>query len=272
MNPWVPEPVRIARVVRETADTVTLDLDTSHAPRAFRPGQFHMLTVWGQGEVPISISGPPSAPWTQVHTIRAVGAVTRPLCALKPGDTVGLRGPYGTGWPVDEAVGDDVVLVAGGIGLAPLRPVIYEILAHRERYDRVALLVGARTPEDLLFTDELRAWRGRFDMQVRVTVDRGGAEWRGSVGLVTKLIEKVRFDPDDTTLMTCGPEVMMHFVAREAGRLGLPDDRIWVSMERNMKCGAGLCGHCQWGPHLVCKDGPVYRWSAVSNLLATRTL
>lgn len=272
VNPWVPEPVTVTSVAQETRDTITLSLDTAHAPRRFRPGQFHMLTVFGHGDVPISISGPPSAPWAQVHTIRAVGAVTRPLCALSVGATVGLRGPFGTSWPLVEARGDDVVLLAGGIGLAPLRPVIYHLLEHRQDYGNIAILVGARSPDDLLFTRELKAWRGRFDLQVRVTVDSGGADWRGSVGVVTRLVARARFDPDDTVVMTCGPEVMMHFAVREMRQHGVSEERMWVSMERNMKCGVGLCGHCQWGPHLVCRDGPVYRWPDIAPLLGVRSL
>lgn len=271
-NPWLPEPVRVAAVQRETRDIVTLSLDLAHAPRPFQPGQFHMLTVPGHGEVAISLSGSPFAPWTHVHTVRVAGAVTGPLCEVRPGDVIGLRGPFGTGWPVDEARGDDVVLVAGGIGLAPLRPVIYHLLRNRQDYGKLVFLVGARSPADLPYADELRAWRSRFDLQVRVTVDSGGPDWRGSVGVVTRLAPQSRFDPTDTTVMTCGPEVMMHVVADDMVRLGVPADRVWVSLERNMQCGVGLCGHCQWGPHLLCRDGPVLRWSVVSDLLRVRGL
>ncbi|MCB9685543.1 MAG: FAD/NAD(P)-binding protein [Alphaproteobacteria bacterium] len=248
---------------QETSDTVTFELDASAAPVRFRPGQFTMLWRYGLGEVAISVSGDPREPERLVHTIRAVGAVTRPITQLRPGDVLGVRGPFGRPWPVDEAEGSDVVLVAGGLGMAPLRPAWLHLLANRERYGRVLLLVGARTPADLLFPDQLGAWRARFDTEVQVTVDRADAGWRGPIGVVTRLLERAGLDPARTRVMTCGPEVMMKFVAREALRQGIPADRIAVSMERNMQCAIGVCGHCQWGADFVCRDGPVFGWDRV---------
>lgn len=256
--------MQVQQVVRETADTVTLTLDASAHPMRFLPGQFNMLFRLGHGEVPISISGDHAEPDKLVHTIRDVGPGSHPLTTVLPGDVLGVRGPYGTAWPVEEAEGADVVVVAGGIGLAPLRPVILHLIRHRARYARVILLYGARTPSELLFLRQLHHWRGRFDMEVEVTVDRAGEDWFGAVGVVTRLLERARFDADDAVVMTCGPEVMMRFVVREALQQGVPPERVFLSMERNMKCAVGLCGHCLWGPDFVCRDGAVFRWSEVA--------
>jgi NAD(P)H-flavin reductase len=236
----------------------------------FLPGQFNMLYLFGIGEVPISISGDPARPRPTVHTLRAVGAVTRGLAALAKGAVVGLRGPFGTGWPMAAARGHDVVIIGGGIGLAPLRPAIYHILAHRRDYGRVTILHGARSPRDLLHTKELERWRSRFDLEVEVTVDRAAPGWHGRVGVVTILLGRAGFDPPATVAMACGPEVMMRYAVRELVRKGVPDEQIWVSLERNMKCAVGFCGHCQFGPTFVCKDGPVFPHPRVASLLGTR--
>ena len=264
-DPWVPTPMEVQQVIRETADTVTLTLDASARPLHFAPGQFNMLFRLGFGEVPISISGDPAEPDKLVHTIRSVGATSHPLTTVLPGDVLGVRGPYGSAWPVEAARGSDVLIVAGGIGLAPLRPAILQLLRNRAHYARVLVLYGARNPADLLFLRQLHHWRGRFDLDVQVTVDRAPADWFGPVGVVTRLMERARFDPDDTVVMTCGPEVMMRFVVREAEHQGVPPQNIYLSMERNMKCAVALCGHCLWGPDFVCKDGAVFRWDAVAH-------
>jgi NAD(P)H-flavin reductase len=180
---------------------------------------------------------------------------------------LGLRGPFGSSWPVELAEGKDVVVVAGGIGLAPLRSVIYHVMARRERYGLVALLYGARTPADMLYRRELERWRSHFDLEVFVTVDRATGTWRGSVGVVTKLIQLVSFDPQNTLAFVCGPEIMMRFTAAELQKRGVAPDHLYVSMERNMKCAVGLCGHCQFGPRFVCKDGPVFAYSDVRDWL-----
>ena len=226
-----------------------------------------MLYVFGVGEVPISISGDPAQPEILVHTTREVGTVTRAMRALKQGDVVGVRGPYGSVWPVKAAEDHDLVLVAGGIGLAPLRPALYHAVANRERYGRVVLLYGARTPEDILYKGELRKWRSKFDLEVFVTVDRATGTWQGSVGLVTTLIKRAPFDPHRTVAMLCGPEVMMRFTAQELLKRGVPDSSVYLSLERNMKCAIGFCGHCQFGPHFVCKDGPVFAYDHVRRLI-----
>ena len=256
-----PRPFRVLEVGRETGDTFSLTLEPPGGePFRFAPGQFDMLYAFGLGEVPISISGDPARPERLVHTIRAVGGVTRAMQRLAVGDLVGVRGPFGTPWPVDEARGHDVVVVAGGIGLAPLRPVLYHVLLHREQYGRVLLLYGARTPADLLFPRELKLWRSRFDVDVEVTVDRASSQWLGGVGVVTRLIARAPIDGGSALAMVCGPEVMIRFSVMALEKRGVPHARTYVSMERNMKCAVGLCGHCQFGPYFVCRDGPVFRY------------
>ncbi len=202
-----------------------------------------------------------------MHTIRAVGCVTRALQRLGPGASVGLRGPYGTAWPVERALGHDLVIVAGGIGLAPLRPAVYHALAHRAQYGRVVVLYGARSPKDILYTRELREWRGRFDVEVEVTVDRASTEWQGAVGVVTRLVDRSPFDPGSAVAFLCGPEVMIRFGVMALSARGVPDANLFVSLERNMKCAVGLCGHCQMGPFFVCRDGPVFAYDRVRDLL-----
>jgi NAD(P)H-flavin reductase len=273
-DPMLPAPWRIRRARRDTRDTFTLDLEPVNAGDSlpFLPGQFNMLYVFGAGEVPISMSGDPAKPGAMTHTVRAVGAVTRAIGRLKRGDVIGVRGPFGASWPVEEAAGKDIVIVAGGIGLAPLRPVIYHVLARREKYGRVALLYGARTHDDVLYQSELEKWRGRFDLQVEVTVDNvpAGQSWRGHVGVVTSLIGGASFDPAQAAAMICGPEVMMRFTVIELQKRGVSEEGIFISMERNMKCAVGFCGHCQFGSTFICKDGPVFRFDRISPWLSKR--
>jgi len=262
-------PYVVGKVRRETRDTFTLDLFPANgqALGPFRPGQFNMLYVFGVGEVPISISGDPSDPGKMVHTTREVGLVTGAMKRLKQGMSVGLRGPYGTHWPTEESRGKDVLIVAGGIGLAPLRPAVYQVLANRHYYGRVALLYGTRAPEDILYGRELKSWRSNFDLEVYVTVDRASENWRGYVGVVPNLISKAPFDPTHVVAMICGPEIMMRFAVNALLKRGVDNAHIYVSMERNMKCALGFCGHCQLGPKFVCKDGPVFRHDEVAALM-----
>lgn len=260
---------------RESSDVVTIVLPVDEAGldwSGFAPGQFNMLYAFGVGEVPISVSGDPADGERIVHTLRAVGPATQALLALKRGEQVGLRGPFGSRWPVDEATGHDVVLIAGGIGLAPLRPVLYHVLAHRERYGQVVVLYGARTPSDLLFKRELASWRQRPRLQVKVTVDQGDPAWTGDVGVVTTLLPRVSFDAAETVAMICGPEVMMRFAITALRQIGIDTSKIFVSMERNMKCAVGLCGHCQYGASFVCKDGPVFRFKDIEDRFLVREL
>ncbi|HLO78273.1 MAG TPA: FAD/NAD(P)-binding protein [Magnetospirillum sp.] len=272
-DPMLPRLFRVEKVRRELSDTFTMELVAEDGWEfVFQPGQFNMLYVFGVGEIPISISGDPADRSRLVHTTRAVGPVSQALDELKAGDSLGVRGPFGTTWPVEAAYGRDLIFVAGGVGLAPLRPAIYHAMANRERYGRVMVLYGARTPEDILYKKELERWRGRFDMDVLVTVDRATGKWGGNVGVVTNLVMKGGFDPLQTTAFICGPEVMMRYGAQAMEKRGVGRDHIWLSVERNMKCGCGLCGHCQWGPHFVCKDGPVFRYDRIADLFAISEL
>ncbi len=264
-DPMVPVPYRIDRLKRETYDTFTVRLVPVNGASGerFAPGQFNMVYVFGVGEVPISISSDAGTCPVLEHTTRAVGVVTKAMAKLTVGDTVGVRGPFGSHWPVAEEMGREIVIVAGGIGLAPLRPALYHLMKQREKYRRIILLYGARTPEDILYPQELQRWRGQFDLDVQVTVDRAAGGWRGNVGVVTTLVGRYQFDPSNTVALICGPEVMMRFSVMELHKRGVAPDRTFVSMERNMKCAIGFCGHCQYGPTFICKDGPVFRFDRI---------
>jgi NAD(P)H-flavin reductase len=269
VDPFVPQIYRVDRVRRELADTVTLDLTPLSGSRA--PGQFNMLYAFGIGEVAISMSGD-RVHDAFVHTVRDVGAVSGAIAKLAPGAVIGLRGPFGTGWPVKEAEGSDIVIVAGGLGLAPLRPAIYEILANRGRYGRVVILFGSRNPTEMLYRHELEEWRRRLDIDIEVTVDHADADWRGNVGVVPALIPRAAFDPHEAVALICGPEVMMRFTVNALRDVGLPPESIFLSMERNMKCAIGLCGHCQFGSTFVCKDGPVMRFDRIAAIFTVREI
>jgi NAD(P)H-flavin reductase len=268
-NVMVPKLYRVQRVRHEIPGTFTMEMepqDGSTIP-PFATGQFNMLYVFGVGEIPISISGDPGRPTPLVHTTRAVGTVSRALQNLKEGDTLGVRGPFGSHWPIEQATGKDVVIVAGGIGLAPLRSTMYYLIERRAQYDKVSLLYGARTPSEILYRHELERWKARLDLDVYITVDRADSSWRGSVGVVPQLIRRAAFDPYNALALVCGPEIMMRFTAAELEKQGMAADHVYVSMERNMQCAVGLCGHCQYGPHFVCRDGPVFCYSHVQHLL-----
>lgn len=264
-----PVPVRVTSVTKETHDTFTLTVAPPPGDpiSAFEPGQFSMLYVFGVGELPISISGDPAVRDSLTYTIRSVGPATYQLVTRQPGQFIGVRGPFGSSWPLKEARGKSVLIVAGGIGLAPLRPAIYSILRHRGDYNRLVILYGSRSPRDLLYKKEFAAWGLLPDTQALCTVDYGGVSWRGHVGVVTTLFRLVRMQPKETVAMICGPEIMMRYAARELEARGLPPEQIYLSMERNMKCGAGFCGHCQMGPYFVCKHGPVFPYSSIKPYL-----
>jgi len=271
-QPLMPQPTRVLGRRHEAGTVWTLEIEPPAGLPAggFAAGQFNMVYVFGVGEAAISISGPPGEPGPLIHTVRAVGPVSRAITELPAGAAVGLRGPYGTAWPVEAAAGRDVLLVAGGLGLAPLRPALYQILAARERFGRVALLYGTRSPQDIVFGGELEAWRRRGDLQVEVTVDHAAGDWRGSVGVVTSLIPRVAFDPSRAVALVCGPEVMMRFAAGGLIDAGLAPDRIHLSLERNMKCAIAQCGHCQMGPAFVCREGPVMPYPRLQPWLKIR--
>ena len=230
-DPMLPTPYRIQRVKQETDDTFTLELLPEDKSKgfSFAPGQFNMLYVFGVGEVPISISSDPDDAPLLKHTTRVVGTVTKAMRRLKRGEIMGIRGPFGTHWPVEEATGRDVVIVAGGIGLAPLRPALYRLMVEREKFHKIVLLYGTRTPEDMLYRHELEQWRGKFDLEIQVTVDRAASSWRGNVGVVTTMIPRAPFDPSNTFAMVCGPEVMMRFTVMELLKRGVATERTYLS-------------------------------------------
>lgn len=269
-NPMIPAPALVRRIVWETDDTFTLLLEPplfNGMPFHFKPGQFNMLYAFGTGEAAISISSDPSKINNLAHTIHRVGTVTSSLSRLKRGDLIGLRGPFGVPWPMEQAQGRDVCIVAGGIGLAPLRPVIYSILKQRKSFGRVALLYGARSPLDLLYRVELEQWNKHDNFEVLITVDRSDSSWKGHIGVVTNLFSYIKLDARSTIAMVCGPEIMMKYTVEELRHRGVPDEQIYISMERNMKCGIGICGHCQYGPKFVCRDGPVFQLPEVEYLM-----
>jgi NAD(P)H-flavin reductase len=278
-SPFAAHEAVIRRVTRETADTATywmaLTEPAARAAYRFQPGQFNMLLLPGLGEVPISISSDPARPYRLAHTVRSTGRVTDAFRSLHVGSRIGLRGPYGTPWPVREAVGGDLLIVAGGLGMAPVRPALYEAMGAREAFRRVILLLGARGPEHLLYRGDFDGWgswlRAR-GVEVAITVDAADDAWPYGVGVVTTLFDGARLDPSATTAFVCGPEIMMRFAARGLLERGVPAERVYVSMERNMQCGVRLCGHCQLGPYFVCADGPVFPWSRIAPLLEVSEL
>jgi NAD(P)H-flavin reductase len=270
----LPRIARVTRRVRELSDTWTLDLVAADGGPLMRyaPGQFTMMYVLGVGEIPVSISGDAADATRLVQTVRAVGKVSEAVTKLSAGATLGVRGPYGTAWPVADGYGHDVVVVAGGLGLAPLRPALYQLQAERKRFGKLVLLYGTRRPEDILFRRQLATWRRQLDMEIEVTVDRAGADWRGHVGVVTKLIPRLNIDADNAMALVCGPEVMMRFAASALQDIGMPEEAIHLSLERNMKCAVGLCGHCQFAGSFICKDGAVMRYDRVRRLLALKEI
>jgi NAD(P)H-flavin reductase len=266
----MPVPARILDVREENFNTrtYTLQFVDEEIRRMYRftPGQFNMVYVPGVGEAAISISSDPGSTETLDHTIRLVGSVTRAIQRLDTPALVGLRGPFGRGWPLSAMEGKDVVIVAGGIGLAPLRPVVYWLLHNRDLYRRVVLLYGCRTPEDRVFAEELEAWDARGKIHVLVTVDNATGSWTGPVGVVTSLLRRIKVNAERTIVLVCGPKVLNHVAAWNFLQLHVPPDRVYVSLERNMNCGFGRCGHCQYGGKFMCRDGPVFRFSEVADV------
>lgn len=268
----IPALYQVNTITHEASEVFTLHLtaNKSHKGMAFLPGQFNMLYHFGFGEVAISISGDPSNPDLLVHTIRAVGSVTKQMQQLKPGDEIGVRGPFGSAWPLSEKQ-CDVVLIAGGIGLAPLRPALFHLAAHKERYHNITLLYGARNPNEIIFKRELENWQSQ-GIKIETTVDYADLSWQGQVGVVTSLVKKNIKNPKNTLVLICGPEIMIKFAVHELLGAHVDGDHIFISLERNMQCAVGFCGRCQYGPYFLCKDGPVFSYAQLQHWLMIKEL
>lgn len=269
-----PVPYRVRSRVIENRDSASLSLEPVREPLPVpQPGEFMMMYAFGIGEVAISVSGVPTVTNNSVtHTIRAVGAVSRALHDAEPGTVIGMRGPFGTNWGLTESVGRDLVIVGGGVGLAPLRPIVLDALARRDRYGTVTLIAGARSRDDFLFGDELADWARAETVEVHLTVDVPVQGWPGEVGFVTEPLRRLSLRSDRTAAFLCGPEPMMRNSANELLRKGVAAKEIRVSLERNMQCGIGWCGHCQLGPLLLCRDGPVVGYDVAEPLLQVKEL
>ena len=266
---YTPTLISVSKVRQELSDTFTLEFDLAEKSEIglFEPGQFNMMYAFGVGEVPISISGGNEK--RLLHTVRNVGAVSAALCRARVGEQVGIRGPYGSSWPVKNCQKKNLLIIAGGIGLAPLRGVIYEVLKNRELYGHVTLLYGARSADTILYSQELAQWQKKI--QVNITIDQADETWVGNVGVVTNLIDKSNID-QDTIAFLCGPEIMMRFCLNKLLKKQMQPENIFLSLERNMKCAIGLCGHCQYGPYFICKEGPVFRFKSISKLFTIKEL
>ena len=271
MNPYLPREAEIVGRTQESPNTFTLELRlTDGQPYAFEPGQFNMLYLYGCGEVPISIVDDDEHTGILTHTIRALGRITHGMAALKVGDRIGLRGPYGRGWPMREALGRDVIVVTGGLGCAPSVSIIHHILAHRGDYGHLSILQGVKHTDDLIWRSQYDAWAALPDIEVHLAADEAEPGWEGHVGLVTALFAHLRIDAGRSIAMLCGPEMMMRASAHDLNERGLAEPDIHLSMERNMQCAVGHCGHCQLGAQFVCRDGPVFPWPEIRDLLGVR--
>ncbi|WP_078084374.1 FAD/NAD(P)-binding protein [Microbulbifer mangrovi] len=268
----IPAIFRVEERNEEFAGTVTLRIrgEAREVPTEFNPGQFNMLYAFGTGEIPISMSGSPADGNGYIHTIRSHGFVSRALADLRVGDAVGVRGPFGRGWPLDQAAGKEVLVIAGGLGMAPLRSLIYRLLSGTPEVSRLRVLYGARRPQEMLFLTELEYWSRR--MELILSVDHAEGEWPGHIGVITGPLDKAEIDPDNTIAFLCGPEVMMRFCIQVLTAKALPESAIFLSMERNMKCATGHCGHCQWGPNFICKNGPVFCYEGIRRWFDIRAL
>lgn len=278
LNHLQPFEARVEAVRRENADTLTFTLSLKRGrgrpAYSYLPGQFNMVGLMGYEEAPLSLASGPSANTSTPnqrdyieHTVKMVGRLTGALRNLQAGDLVGLRGPYGVPWPLEELRGKNLLAVAGGIGLAPIRSLLLHVFRHREDYGKVTLFYGAKTPGELIYTRELQDWRSQPETDLAVTVDRvHGQPWEYNVGVVPTLFGRVPVSARDCLALVCGPEVMMKFVLIELFKRGFPPERIFVSMERRMRCGVAQCGHCMFGPKFVCRDGPVFRFSDIQHL------
>ena len=269
-NELAPKPARILNITQETSDTKTFTLVfTNPADQEafnYRPGQFVEISVLGVGEAPISITSSPSRKGFLELSIKRVGQLTETIHALSPGSIVGIRGPYGNGFPFEDVSGDNILFVAGGIGLAPLRSLINYVFDNRPDYGDVKILYGSKNSGELVFTEELDRWSGMSETEVLVTVDRGDEHWQGNVGLVTTLIPRIKLTPESYSAFVCGPPVMIPFVIKDLLELGFREDKIISTLENYMKCGVGKCGHCLLGGKYICMEGPVFKYSEMKDL------
>ncbi len=273
-NPWTPIIYRVKEKYQENElnTTFILEPDSDKCIPKMKPGQFNMLYAFGLGEIPISVSSLESEHPYLCHTIQGVGAISNHCYNLKIGDKIGVRGPFGTAWPVDKAEGKDVIIIAGGVGLAPLRPVIELIGNERFKFKRVNVLYGSRDPHSILFHTDVISWQSDPLINFQVSVDHCKKGWRGNVGVVTSLLNLASFNPSETVAYLCGPEIMMRFSAYALLDAGIDPSNIYLSMERNMKCAIGQCGHCQWGSNFVCKDGAVFNYKKIQKELSIKEL
>jgi anaerobic sulfite reductase subunit B len=256
---YKPKQVKISKIKKQTSDEYLITINENVK---VEPGQFVQVSILGVGEAPISVSNY-GDPFLELN-VRVVGNVTRNLCMLKPGDTIGIRGPYGNGYELEKFKGNNVVVVGGGCGVAPIRAVLKYVEKHREQYKDVYVFLGFRSPKDVIFKKDIKVWQKKFNLEL--TVDKGDKSWKGKVGLITKLIDESGLNNHNKIVFVCGPPIMIKFVAQSLNKLGFNDDQIIVSLERHMKCGLGRCGHCMVHGSYVCKDGPVYRWDQVKDL------
>ncbi|MCO6413455.1 MAG: FAD/NAD(P)-binding protein [Thiogranum sp.] len=270
----IPMQAEVVNRVEESPTIFTLSLrlvdEQQHNNYRFAPGQFNMLYQYGVGEIPISIVGDPSEPYLLQHTIRTVGRVTRGFAKLKVGDRIGLRGPFGRGWPLDAVQGRDVLIVTGGLGCAPVVPVINHVLHRRGQVGRIAILQGVKHSEDFIWRERYEQWDAEPDTQILLAADVSGPNWKGFTGRVTALFDKLDIDFANSITMMCGPELMMISAARLLLERGVSPAMIWFSMERNMQCAVGHCGHCQYAEKFICRDGPVFPYHEIRHLLGVR--
>ena len=273
-NAQTPWEARVVSRTRESATVVSLGLQFTDVEKAqafhFQPGQFNMLYLYGIGEVPISIVSDPGQRDVFIHTIRAVGRVTRKMTQLQVGDTLGIRGPFGQGWPLEQARGDNILLTTGGLGCAPSVSVINYIMQRREQYGDLTIIQGVKHMDDLIWRERYEEWMQLPNTRVLLAADVAGPSWTWHVGLVTDLLAKVAMDVSRATIMLCGPEPMMVATVEKVLAGGADVAKIWLSMERNMQCAVGLCGHCQYGPEFICRDGPVLPYSRLQQRLGKK--
>jgi len=261
-NIYLPRMATIQDMRTETIDVttfrVTIDGSDGAGKLEYKSGQFAEVSVLGVGEAPISISSSPTRPEAIEFSIRRIGELTNALHELEPMDKIGIRGPFGNSFPLEEMAGKELLIIGGGIGLAPLRSVILNVFDNRAKYGKINIIYGARSPQDLVFTSEYEEWQAVDNTRLHLTVDRGDEEWKGNVGLVPTFLREINPSPENTTSITCGPPIMIKFVIEALNELGFSSEHIITTLERRMKCGVGKCGRCNIGSKYVCLDGPVF--------------